>query len=558
MVLSNGDAAVTEVMQTLQLTVNRILEPAIPCDASDDRLPLMARSVHEYVASLSAPWLRKYNVLYSRQHVFPDEIWCAIWNETDLNTRVAVIHVCAHWRRLALETSTLWARLNIGPWFFRQEDSTGDSQVVLMRILSLSSSHPLSITIHQPDQASAELFATFLAACLDDQRHRIVALRLTGLGHFLCHELVKRLLVMPVLKFFTVEEGDWTSGYPWALSTQDDLDWPVLERLELSDDLRWPLPMYRANVTLPRARVLSMRFDSVDDITSAVTACPQLEDLHIRVSRHGITLDPSFSRTLCQGIDRIANVTIDRCTPALEHWYTGNFDHERHQQLFLQYDYATYPACTIFSGLQSPIIQISFNLAESDQLVIRARDFTNRKRQVTVTFDEAHAPGVMSNLAPQLLVQEVKRVIVDAPVLHAVGDTLWTPACDTLLLRVASQADVFILSGRGSMLGFTCVTTVWIQALEDNLVLPLDIADAFLRRIRGGNSVLKRLIIDGLALNGDPSNLNSFADSVIHRGEVVKTHSDMPAPRVEPECEDPNGELAAEVLNLRRPRNESP
>lgn len=81
------------------------------CACSDSIISLHV-AIQNCVRVTLAHELRTHTAQRASWRQLPAEIWYTIWGILPLEDRVNVSHVCSEWRRLVLETPTLWNSLD--------------------------------------------------------------------------------------------------------------------------------------------------------------------------------------------------------------------------------------------------------------------------------------------------------------------------------------------------------------------------------------------------------------------------------------------------------------
>ncbi|KZW01435.1 hypothetical protein EXIGLDRAFT_830139 [Exidia glandulosa HHB12029] len=533
--------------QTLKDTVNRIFMQAFgaePCVARA-QIPLLSQSVSNTVASLTVRWLRHHNTTSSRQHTFPDSIWLAVWDSLHIRDRLAVAGTCYHFHELALGTPALWRRVDIGHWLFSRPTAYGHSRAFIDWILSLSGDEELEVEVD-----SENAIGMWLASCLEPHRHRLVVLRLTGWAHSLSFELLLGLghsltgedITMPNLREYTLVAPKGfervVSLEPW---TRSSLHLPALTHLNLCATVRWPRPersVITPHLVLPKVEFLSICFQSVQDMSTVLAACPRLVRLRARFSRKfrdeiTDTSPPAVPKVLGPAVERLRELTIVRAEREEELWCAAAFNHSGCATVVVSAKDEATPACAFFSSLGPRITSMAVTISGNIFSVTMCDDGSRtRVVECLVAKMESILPSILSQIPHAM---DVETVTFDSRLLFLVATTQWKlgTTFKHLTMLVSSPQYPFrpnAFNAPKPRFHLPGLRSAHIQGLEPESGQQLVLRSNIVPIIVSGNPRLEHLAIDNLIFEegGHAADLGVYAQNVTYCG-VIAYHD--PAPR---------------------------
>lgn len=224
---------------------------------------------------------------------------------TGQNKWLAVCHVCAHWRHLALASPRLWSVITI--------DRSCDPRM-LHAFLERSQDHPLRVSFQGPipdeDTVTHSIFAS-MARLLNNSAHRLVELSILDFK-----EAVTSLIAVqfvnpaPELRSFNIIVEPQNSPSPYDLPRTMFADNTPLLKTIMLVNADYP---HRPFSNLTNMCVMCGVVPSLEYMISALRLSPTLEMLAVGLKHP--TSPPQFA----SGIDNIATLDLPRLRKLVLH-----------------------------------------------------------------------------------------------------------------------------------------------------------------------------------------------------------------------------------------------
>ncbi|EJD45103.1 hypothetical protein AURDEDRAFT_124910 [Auricularia subglabra TFB-10046 SS5] len=278
----------------------------------------------------------------SKQHLFPTEIWCSVWECLPFSSCIAVTHTCRSWRLMAVACPSLWTHPEFytavrgSPWKLRRYDfGSGATNIPFAdKILQRSAVLPLHISLNVKPSRVSRAEIQSLAGALDRYSDRVVSICVRGADASAVGVLLRDIKRLPALRCLDIGKLVPSPGPASLLPRTIDL--PRLDRVKLSPACRWSeignVYLNVKHVSIPPGSDVHI------SITTAAHACPNIQSLSVDIDtcRWPAALTPATDtaslRSLLTGVRavRVFGLTVPR-----EAWALAVFHHPERQDILV-------------------------------------------------------------------------------------------------------------------------------------------------------------------------------------------------------------------------------
>ncbi|KZV80215.1 hypothetical protein EXIGLDRAFT_845747 [Exidia glandulosa HHB12029] len=491
------------------------------------------------IAANLAPVLRRRNARTAR---LPGEILCAIWKLLSVEDRVTATHVCSSWRDLAILTRHIWTDLdfytslhNDDCWCKSCAHRTspdvraaglptwgpGRTNIGILRnIVARSGELPLSLRVECADEIEPSKQVPRLAACLRLHLDRLQDITFFAeLSDNVCNFFDAYSDVpggLSILRRLRCRSNCEYGIAPLALALPSI---PNVETLILECGL---LNIQWNGLQLPSVRRLRCGFRNMSEILRALAVSPKLESLDLDLEGFNHHLhEHAIPAQIHAKAMRLHEITVRGATPRDESILFSMFRVPLVRSL--SFIYSGQPRSlgfAIFRDVRDDIhLHIAYQaptLHSAPKLEVTATDSAGHRR--SLTFERPVADG--TSLQEYIPEQSVTSLTVPAAIWPRIlRDVAVFPSVRSATLEF------------GTLLGPLLPTIdgpVSLPALETMRLVPPKSADgapnslavsvkevaayvAFLK----GSPRLDKLILDGIALDGDVEELMNIVGDIV-------------------------------------------